>query len=225
LDTVKTRRYAASQPLHKPDPDHPGKPLLASDAHKPVDANDAALASFQQKSSASLQVPRQRCVMAGDGNNQTEERPPEANTEQTIRSRLMKTRSILLLTAALTLISAPLANAGTNAPKPEVAAHATAPAPEFERFLVRLQSCKGMIPALSQWLKVLKPTLQDLGYSEEQLKQIKTVLCKNTVTLADARLFSERWLARHREQVSPNDIYEFLRRGKTVSEPVELAAN
>lgn len=103
-------------------------------------------------------------------------------------------------------------------------AQVTSPAPQFDHLLVRLQSCKGMIPALTQWQKVLKPALQDLGYGEEEVKKIKTALSKHTITLADARLFSERWLARHREQVSPDAIYEFLRQGKAAPDMVELAA-
>ncbi len=138
----------------------------------------------------------------------------------------MNTRAILLLAATLTLSNAPLTHAASNSPKPQppLQLRVQSTTPEFDRFLVRLQTCKGVIVALSQWVRVLKPTLQELGYSDEQIRHIKTALSKSTVTLADAEFFSERWLAKHHEQVRPGTIYEFLHHGKAASETIELAA-
>ena len=141
-------------------------------------------------------------------------------------TKFMKTPAILLMTLILVSTSISAIGTGTNEPVCKAPSQATAsvPTPEFDALLVRLQNCGGLIPALTQWLRVLKPSLQGLGYSAEEIKLIRVGLTKNTVALEDARRFSERWLAKHNEHVSASDIYQFLRRDKSSAQPVEVAA-
>ncbi|HEY9170730.1 MAG TPA: hypothetical protein VI136_00435 [Verrucomicrobiae bacterium] len=138
----------------------------------------------------------------------------------------MKPQFPLHLAIAALLLAAPVKGVVTpvvNPSLPSVASSST-PTPEFDGFIRRLEACGGLIPAFSQWTKVLKPTLLDLGYSNEQIKQVKGALSKKAVTLADARLFSERWQVRYREQINPASIYAFLRDEKPSPKTVELAA-
>ena len=133
----------------------------------------------------------------------------------------VKTVGMLLLAAGLVFGDALPGRSQETLPLPgeRTAANASAPTPLFDRFVNRLQGCTGMFAEWTQWFKIMKPALEELGYTPEQIKEIRAKLGAHKITLADARTFSERWLRRHGERLDPVVIYDRLPHDKT-PEPV-----
>jgi hypothetical protein len=123
----------------------------------------------------------------------------------------MKTIGILLLAATLSGASLPAIQAEELRPVPPNTVPTNAPAtPKFDGFVLRLQTCTGMFATAKQWLQVMKPALEELGYTKDEVKELKKKLSASQATLLDARRFSERWLSRHGEQLNPQAIFACL---------------
>jgi hypothetical protein len=119
--------------------------------------------------------------------------------------------TILLLAASLSGASLLPIQAEELRPVPPPAAPTNAPAtPKFDAFVQRLQNCTGVFAAANQWFKVMKPALEELGYTKDEVKELKKKLSGSQATLLDARRFSERWLSRHGEQLNPQAIFACL---------------
>jgi hypothetical protein len=139
----------------------------------------------------------------------------------------MKTPSIFIL-VAMTAIMSSMSTFGQSPLPSEEALSRTlpkAPTPEFDKFVGRLESCTGMLRKLNEWSKVLKPTIRELGYSEQEIGLTKKALRNSTVTIQDAELFSQKWLAVHGERLDAVKILQFLLRGKGANDSSQIAAD
>jgi hypothetical protein len=124
--------------------------------------------------------------------------------------------TILLLAASLNGASLLAIQAEELRPVPPRAAQTNAPAtPKFDAFVHRLQDCTGLLATANQWFKVMKPGLEDLGYTKEEIKAIKQRLSDHCATLDDAYLFSQRWAHKHGEPLNPHAIFACLPHDKT----------
>ena len=112
----------------------------------------------------------------------------------------------IVLTAFITAAISVRAQNAAAPPQDQQVTNSATPTIVFDQFTRRIQNCKGPFAELEKWFKLIKPELQNLGYTSKQIADLKNKLSSGTPALADARLFSEKWLARHGERLDPNDI-------------------
>lgn len=136
----------------------------------------------------------------------------------------MKTINVMLLLASLTFTATFNGQTQETLPFPseKTPTNAVATPPIFGRFVTRLQSCTGLFAHVNQWFKVMKPALEELGYTRAEIKEIRAKLGAHKATMPDAHLFTERWLRKHGEQLDPVLIFNYLPHDQT-AEPA-LAA-
>lgn len=133
-------------------------------------------------------------------------------------------KPILLLLVTVNLLhAAPLpGTAQIPLPAAVTPAMTNLPAtPKFDAFVGRLQACTGLLASANQWFKVMKPALEELGYTKDEIKAVKQHLGDRCATPADARLFSQRWLNKHAEPLDPQTIFACLPHDKA---PVAVLA-